>query len=286
MHTKILILAAALLFVPAVTGGAHAQPAQSQNAPAQERPRRELPPHLFMLWKKEHPGERFGDVWNAMSQSDQQKLRNDLQEKWDALTTSERNALQQQARDQRQQRRARRQARRGNDNAGNAGAANQVDSAPSESTPPGETAMTAVPVTLVTAIVTLLALLFYFWTGWQVGVMRGKHSIKAPAMTGHLEFESAVRVQMNTLEWMVIFLPLLWLATIYFSPAMSIAWLSWLPPVVGVIWIIGRLLYMTGYMQAPEKRGTGFGIAGIAVIALFIMAVIGVVMQWMAANAA
>ena len=35
-------------------------------------------------------------------------------------------------------------------------------------------------------------------------------------MTGHPEFERAVRVQMNTIEQFVIFLPLLWLATIYF----------------------------------------------------------------------
>ena len=74
-------------------------------------------------------------------------------------------------------------------------------------------------------------------------------------MTGHPEFERAVRVQMNTLEWLPIFLPLLWLATLYFSPAMSTRYLSWLPAVLGVIWIIGRYLYMNGlYGGAGEAQ--------------------------------
>jgi glutathione S-transferase len=141
------------------------------------------------------------------------------------------------------------------------------------------------PVTLVTAAVTVLALLFYFYTGINVGSMRGKHSVKAPAMTGPLEFESAVRVQMNTLEWIVVFLPLLWLATIYFSPAMTMVYLSWLPPVLGIIWILGRWIYMSGYMTAPEKRGNGFLIAGIAIIGLLICAIVGIVMTWMAVHA-
>jgi glutathione S-transferase len=66
---------------------------------------------------------------------------------------------------------------------------------------------------LLSAVVTILAVLFFFYTGFGVGRMRGKHKINAPAMTGPIEFESAVRVQMNTLEQLVVFLPLLWLAT-------------------------------------------------------------------------
>ena len=78
--------------------------------------------------------------------------------------------------------------------------------------------MMAVPATLWTSIVTILAILVYFFTSYGVARMRGKHGIKAPAMDGHPEFERAVRVQMNTLEAMPIFLVLLWMATIY-SPA-------------------------------------------------------------------
>lgn len=140
-------------------------------------------------------------------------------------------------------------------------------------------------ISLTTAAVTVLALLFYFWTGFNVGRMRGKHDIHAPAMTGHPEFEAAVRVQMNTLEWLVIFLPFLWMATTYFSPSMTMAWLSWLPPIFGLIWIVGRILYMTGYMAAPEKRELGFGIAAFAMLGLLIMTIVGIAMQWHAVTA-
>ncbi len=285
MRMKILILAGVLLFVPALAASAQAQPAsQSQTMPAQERPRRALPPFLFMLWKQQHPGERFGQVWSAMPESARQKLREDLQAEWNALSADQQNEIRQRIRDLREERRARRQRMQGQAAPG----ANQVSSTPDETSPSGDSTMsaTALPVTLVTAIITILALLFYFWTGLNVGRMRGKHGIKAPAMTGNPEFECAVRVQMNTLEWIVVFLPLLWLATMYFSPAMRIAWLGWLPAAFGIIWIIGRVLYMTGYMQAPEKRELGFSVAAFSVLALLILSIIGIVMQWTAAGAA
>src|SRR5271168_3639656 len=141
------------------------------------------------------------------------------------------------------------------------------------------TPMTGTPIAAATAIVTILAILVYFWILMAVGAMRGKHKINAPIMTGNPEFECAVRVQMNTLEQLPIFLPLLWLATLYFSPAVSMAYLSWLPPVLGVVWIIGRIVYKNGYMAAPEKRSTGFLIAGVALVGLLICAAIGIGLQ-------
>ena len=146
--------------------------------------------------------------------------------------------------------------------------------------------MHAFPTELVSAVITIVAILFYFWTGLNVGRMRGKHGVNAPAMTGDPEFERAVRVQMNTLEWFVIFLPLLWLATIYFSPSMTMVYLSWLPAVLGVLWIVGRVMYMSGYMVAANKRSTGFLIAGVAIIGLLICAIVGVVMTWSAVTTA
>jgi len=138
----------------------------------------------------------------------------------------------------------------------------------------------ASPVYLVSAIITILAVLFYFWTGLKVGQMRSKHKVDAPAMTGNPEFERAVRVQVNTLEWMPIFLPLLWLATIYFSPAMSVAYISWLPALFGVVWILGRILYMNGYLAAPEKRSTGFLIAMLGALGLLVCSIVGIAMAF------
>lgn len=132
---------------------------------------------------------------------------------------------------------------------------------------------------LLSAIVTILALLVFFYMGTRVGAMRGKHGIKAPAMTGHPEMDRAVRVHMNTLEQLVIFLPLLWIATAFFH------WVGWAPAAVGIVWIAGRLLYMQSYMADPDKRGPGFGITAFAQLALLIMAVAGIVASWSSASA-
>jgi len=138
------------------------------------------------------------------------------------------------------------------------------------------------PVTqaeLLSAAVTILSILFVFYTGIVVAQMRGKHKIDAPAVTGNPEFERAYRVQVNTLEQFVMFLPLLWLATRYFMV------LPWLPAVLGLVWIAGRFLYMQGYLAAPEKRSTGFLITSLATVGLLILSIWGIVNAWIAIGA-
>jgi glutathione S-transferase len=132
---------------------------------------------------------------------------------------------------------------------------------------------------LLSAAVTILAILFFVWTFLRVGQMRSKHDVKAPTMTGPLEFESAVRVQMNTLEQMIIFLPLLWLATRYFHL------LAWLPAAFGLLWVIGRVIYMSGYMTAPERRSTGFLVTTVASLALLVLSIWGIVNAWIVISA-
>ena len=107
-----------------------------------------------------------------------------------------------------------------------------------------------------TALVTCLAILFYFFTSIRVARARAAFGINAPTISGNSDFERVFRVQMNTLEWMPIFLPSLWLFAIYNSDAIA--------ALVGLVWIVGRVLYMTGYSQAAEKRGPGFFIQSSA----------------------
>ena len=107
-----------------------------------------------------------------------------------------------------------------------------------------------------TALVTCLAIALYFYTSILVARARIKFGIKAPAITGNDDFERIFRVQMNTLEWLPIFLPSLWLFAIYISDPVAAA--------IGLLWIAGRALYMTGYSQAAEKRSMGFGIQALA----------------------
>jgi glutathione S-transferase len=107
-----------------------------------------------------------------------------------------------------------------------------------------------------TALVTCLSILLYFFTSIRVARARAAFGIKAPAILGNADFERVFRVQMNTLEWMPIYLPALWLFAIYNSDAIA--------ALVGLVWILGRTLYMTGYSQAAEKREMGFFIQALA----------------------
>src|SRR6478672_9118246 len=113
-----------------------------------------------------------------------------------------------------------------------------------------------------TALVTCLAILLYFFTGMRVANARAAFGIKAPAVSGNADFERVFRVQMNTLEWMPIFLPSLWLFAIYISDPIA--------AVLGLVWIAGRILYMAGYSQAAAKRGRGYGIQASAAIILWL----------------
>jgi glutathione S-transferase len=113
-----------------------------------------------------------------------------------------------------------------------------------------------------TALVTCLAILFYFFTGIQVSKARITFDIKAPAISGNPDFERVLRVQMNTLEWMPIFLPSLWLFAIYISDPIAAA--------LGLVWIAGRILYMIRYMQDAKTRGPAFAIQAGAAILLWL----------------
>src|SRR3569832_2471426 len=123
--------------------------------------------------------------------------------------------------------------------------------------------MTASLATLLTTNNTNNTEQEFFWTGLRVGRMRGIHDVKAPATTGHPEFECAYRVQMNTLEQFVIFLPLLWLSNAYFM------WMPYLTGAHGLVWIVGRIIYATGYTAAnPGGRSNGYLNAGVAPLGL------------------
>ena len=114
----------------------------------------------------------------------------------------------------------------------------------------------------LTALVTCLAILFYFFTSIRVSRARAAFGIKVPAISGNPDFERVFRAQMNTLEWMPIFLPSLWLFAIYIGDGIAAA--------LGLVWVIGRILYVLGYARAVKDRGPGFAIQALAAIALWI----------------
>ena len=123
------------------------------------------------------------------------------------------------------------------------------------------------------ALVTLGALLLYFYMSFQVGKARGKFGVAAPATQGHPEFERYFRVHMNTLEWLVIFLPCLWLAAIFTNDWGAAA--TAVVTFIGLFWIVGRFIYMRAYVSDPGTRSRGFLIQALSTLLLFVIALAG-----------
>src|SRR4051812_10804931 len=128
------------------------------------------------------------------------------------------------------------------------------------------------PATLLTGLVTLLAILIAIGTAILVARVRTVTGIQPPAMSGDPRVERALRVQGNTVEGFIVFLPALWLAAIYFQ--------GWAPPIIGLGWCLGRIAYAVGYMSDASRRHVGFGICIFSVFILVILAAIGIVGAW------
>ncbi|MDR3389151.1 MAG: MAPEG family protein [Rudaea sp.] len=118
-------------------------------------------------------------------------------------------------------------------------------------------------------LVTLCALLEYFAFGWLVGRARVKYGVRAPATSGHEIFDRYFRVQQNTLEVLIIFVPSLWIAAQYWNPV----WMA----AIGAVFLVGRLLYLRGYVSDPSARHIGFLLSAVPMVVLLGAGVIGAV---------
>jgi uncharacterized MAPEG superfamily protein len=118
-------------------------------------------------------------------------------------------------------------------------------------------------------LVTLGAVLQALFFGMLVGRARARFGVHAPATTGHEVFERYYRVQVNTNETLIIFLPALWIAAQFWSPAWG--------AILGAIYLIGRLLYLRGYVRDPKQRGLGYGLSLLPTVVLWLMGLVGAV---------
>ncbi|MFY7759993.1 MAPEG family protein [Aquidulcibacter sp.] len=115
----------------------------------------------------------------------------------------------------------------------------------------------------LTSLVTLVTIILFFFMGLRVAKARGTYNIPAPATSGDPIFERHFRVQMNTLEWLPMFLPALWLAAIWQSDMVAAGF--------GLVWIIGRIIYMLAYVADPKTRSLGFVIQMLATVVLILL---------------
>lgn len=113
-----------------------------------------------------------------------------------------------------------------------------------------------------TALVVFLTVLLQIWILARVGRARARFGVPAPATTGHPDFERHLRVQANTVESLLMFLPALGLCAIYLGDNWAAAG--------GALWLVGRVLYALGYSREAKQRETGFLISAVAIVGLLL----------------
>ncbi len=117
------------------------------------------------------------------------------------------------------------------------------------------------------AVVIILAVLQFIVFAWLVGRARQRYGVKAPATTGHEVFERWFRVQQNTLELLIAFIPAISLFAIYVNPN----WAAW----IGLVYVAGRIVYLRAYVADPARRSLGFGLSVLPILVLLAGALLG-----------
>jgi hypothetical protein len=74
------------------------------------------------------------------------------------------------------------------------------------------------------------------------------------------------------MEQLVIFVPSMWFFGMYVSSSLA--------ALLGLVFIIGRILYLRGYVEEPSKRETGVIVGTIALVILVLGAAFGALLAW------
>ena len=122
-----------------------------------------------------------------------------------------------------------------------------------------------------TILIILLALVQYVIFTVRVGANRVKYKVNAPATSGDEAWERLFRVQQNTMEQLVIFIP----AAVIFSLYIKGAWIL----IPGLAFILGRFLYSLEYVRNPATRVPGMALTLIANAVLLGGGLIGVALR-------
>ncbi len=116
-------------------------------------------------------------------------------------------------------------------------------------------------------IVVAIALIQFIAFGFAVGGARVKYNVPAPASSGNEMFDRYYRVQMNTLEQLIVFVPAVLIYATYWSATVAAA--------LGAVYVVGRLIYFFSYVKDPKKRGAGFGLTLLPNVWLVVGSLVG-----------
>ena len=120
-------------------------------------------------------------------------------------------------------------------------------------------------------LIIITAVLQFFFFAAMTGKARIKYGVKAPAISGHEGFERMYRVQMNTLEMLVMFIPAIFIASNYWSTSLVAS--------LGLVYLVGRFIYWLAYVKDPKSRTIGFMLSIFPSLALIILSIVGIVMS-------
>jgi uncharacterized membrane protein YecN with MAPEG domain len=118
-------------------------------------------------------------------------------------------------------------------------------------------------------LIVLLALVQYVWFTMRVGMARGKYKVDAPACTGDENFDRLFRVQQNTLEQLIVFIPAVYAFAHFLSPLWAL--------ILGAVFIIGRFLYSAEYIKDPKTRTLGMSLTLLPNAVLILGALFGLI---------
>lgn len=125
----------------------------------------------------------------------------------------------------------------------------------------------------LTGIVIGIALIEYIVIVFLCGQARARRGVPAPSTSGDLDFERYFRVQQNTVEQLVVFLPAMWLFGSYVSHPVGAG--------LGLVFVVGRAHYARGYYRDPAQRGPGFGLTILANVTLSVGGTVGALVAYM-----
>ena len=121
-------------------------------------------------------------------------------------------------------------------------------------------------------LVVILALLEYLLFIMMTGKARADHQVAAPATTGNEIYERYLRVQQNTIEQLVIFIPSIYMFGAYVQDIAA--------AIIGAIFILGRAVYANSYIRDPKKRGPGFALTMLSNVVLLLGSLVGLIIKF------